>query len=108
MSLVGKPVVNRRILNYGSTGDEFIADASFACDGCGRMSVVTWTTSYDPSDKSWDDFGREGGGPQHYETARWSPEPSHQMEYPDVPDAIAGAATEAWTCHAVGATTAAR
>jgi len=103
MTPVGKPIVNRRRVRYGATEDEYIADAAYTCDGCKRMSVVTWTTSYDPNDSTWNDYGRDGG-PEPYENARWSPSPSHQMEFPDVPEAIAGAASEAWTCHAVGAT----
>lgn len=82
--------------------DKYIADAAFLCDGCGRMSVATWYTSYDPNDSRWRDYGRDGS-PEDYETARWSPPVGHQMEFPDVPQEIAEAAVEAWTCQVSGA-----
>jgi len=81
---------------YGGE-DKYIADAAFLCDGCGRMSVATWYTSYDPTDTRWRSYGRDGG-PEDHEDARWSPLPGHQMDFPDVPDEIAEAASEAWVC----------
>lgn len=81
----------------GGDGREYVADAAFLCDGCGRMSVATWYTAYDPNDSRWRDYGRDGS-PEDYETARWSPPVGHQMEFPDVPQEIAEAAAEAWTC----------
>lgn len=84
------------------SSDRYIADAAYVCDGCDRMSVVTWTTTYDPNDSRWRDYGRDGG-PEDYEDARWSPLPGHQMDFPDVPAVIAAAAREAWTCRVAGA-----
>lgn len=87
---------------YDDDDDKFIADAAFLCDGCGRMSVATWYTSYDPNDPVWRNYGRDGA-PEEYENARWSPPVGHQQSFPDVPAEIADAATEAWTCHVSGA-----
>lgn len=102
MTLAGRPIVNH-LRHVGPSQDKFIADAAYTCDGCGRMSVVTWRTHFDPTDTTWQGYGRDGG-PEPYENARWSPPPSHQREFPDVPDAIADAAAEAWACQAVGGT----
>lgn len=79
------------VLYYGGD-DRYIADAAFICDGCGRMSVATWLTSYDPADPTWKSYGRDGG-PEEYELVRWSPPVGHQKEFPDVPEPIASAAT---------------
>jgi hypothetical protein len=89
-------------LPYFMGEEAYVADAAFLCDGCGRMSVATWHTSYDPNDPTWDSFGRDGG-PEDYESARWSPPVGHQFSFPDVPDEIADAAGEAWACHVTGA-----
>ncbi|WPF83715.1 DUF4145 domain-containing protein [Sanguibacter sp. 4.1] len=101
MTPVGKPIVHR-VRTYGHD-ERWVADAAYTCDGCERMSVVTWTTSHDLSDRWLEDYGHNGG-PQDYEDARWSPPPGHDRSLPDVPDDIARAAAEAWLCHVVGAT----
>lgn len=80
-----------------------MADAAYRCDGCGRLSVVTWMTANDPAATAWERDGRHRG-PQPHEVAKWSPPPGHQVEFLDVPQAIASAATEAWTCRTVGGT----
>lgn len=103
MTIYGKPKVNN--IRHGGIGQydpKFIADAAYICDGCKRMSVVTWTTTYDPNHTRWNDYGR-GDGPEEYERYRWSPAPGHQMDFPDTPDQIAEAASEGWLCHASGA-----
>lgn len=100
MTPVGKPITKR--LNTFGGGDRWIADAAYTCDGCGRMSVVTWTTTHDLSDRWLEDYGHDGG-PQDYEEAIWSPAPGHGKGFPDVPEPIAKAATEAWLCRAAGA-----
>lgn len=86
-----------RLMTYGD--DQYIADASYTCDGCGRLSVVSWETSYDPNDARWKSYGRSGE-PEDYERAVWHPANGTQMRFPDVPEEIASAAAEAWTCHA--------
>lgn len=78
-------------------GGGYVSDAAYACDNCGRMSVVTWWTSYDPSETYRD------GEPQAYDRARWSPLPAIGRDFPDVPERIAAAASEACLCHSVGA-----
>jgi len=101
MTRVGAPLT-RRVSSFGS-GEQWIADAAYTCDGCHRMSVVTWTTTHDLSDRWLEEYGHDGG-PQNYEGARWSPSPGHNKEFPDVPAHIAGAASEAWLCYTSGAT----
>ncbi|WP_157520275.1 hypothetical protein [Nocardioides dokdonensis] len=85
-------------------GDGYVSDAAYRCDNpkCGRYSVVSWYTSYDPSDSY------RSGEPEDYDrTVIWSPPPTRRPEYPDVPDRIAAAAREAWLAHAHGAEVAA-
>ncbi len=93
MTLSGQIRVSR--LPYRDLGGErYVADAAFLCDGCDRMSVATWITSYDPRDSRWESYGRDGT-PEEHEEARWSPPAGHQVSFPDVPDGIAEAASEA-------------
>jgi hypothetical protein len=103
MTAVGKPVVERLVAFGTRQEDRWFADAAYTCDGCHRMSVVTWTTAHDLSDTWLKDYGHDGG-PQQYEDARWSPAPGNNKEFPDVPENIAKAAREAWLCHTAGAT----
>lgn len=100
MTLRAQPLVNP--LRYEPGGDKYIADAAYTCDGCNRMSVVTWMTSYDPNDTRWQNYGRDGG-PEEYESALWNPVPGHQQSFEDVPEDIALAASEAWQCQVAGA-----
>lgn len=100
MTRIGKPITTR-VVGYGRD-DKWFADAAYTCDGCGRMSVVTWLTSHDLDDHWLSEYGHDGG-PQEYEDARWSPPQGHTRTFPDVRDDIAAVAVEAWTCHTVGA-----
>ncbi|QTE30887.1 DUF4145 domain-containing protein [Pengzhenrongella sicca] len=77
--------------------DGYVSDAAYTCDNCGRLSVVTWWTSYDPSDSYRD------GEPQTYDRSRWSPLPAVSEDFPDVPEAIGAAASEVFLCQSVGA-----
>jgi len=77
-------------------GDGYVSDATYKCDNanCGRFSVVSWYSTYDPTD-SW-----RSSEPENYDNhVVWSPPPLRRPEYPDVPDHIASAAREAWLCH---------
>jgi hypothetical protein len=95
MTLSGQPIVTRD--QYYDR--RYIADAAFICDGCGRMSVATWVSRDDPTDRG---YGGDAG-PGSLDEAKWSPPRSHQKTFPDVPNEISDLATEAWTCHTVGA-----
>jgi hypothetical protein len=78
-------------------GSGYVSDAAYRCDNpkCGRYSVVTWRSSYDPSEHY------RSGEPEDYDrTVRWSPPPMRRPEYPDVPERIAAAARESWLAHA--------
>ncbi len=81
-------------------GDGYVSDAAYRCDNskCGRYSVVSWFTTYDPTEHY------RSGEPEDYDrTVRWSPPPITRPDYPDVPQFLAGAAREAWVCHGHGA-----
>lgn len=80
----------------------YIADASYRCDGCGRLSVVSWDMEEYPDDRMRRIFSRTIE-PESYETQHWYPVPGSQRSFEDVPDEIASAAREAWLCHSAGA-----
>lgn len=103
MTAVGEPVVRRLVGPRADHEEAWVADAAYVCDGCHHLSVVTWMTSHDLTNTWLADYGHDGG-PQPYEHATWFPIPGHNKEFPDVPEHIAVAATEAWTCHTAGAT----
>lgn len=89
------PDVKRR-----SFGSGYVTDAAYKCDNrkCGRYSVVSWYTDYDPSETY------RSGEPEEYDrTVQWSPPPLKRPEYPDVPEHVAVAARQAWVCHGHGA-----
>lgn len=87
---------------WGWGDRKYVADASYKCDGCGRLSVVSWITTVGPYDATWKSYGRTGE-PESYETQHWYPVPGSQVSFEDVPDEIASAASEAWLCHSAGA-----
>jgi len=87
---------------WGYGDRAYVADATYKCDGCGRLSVVSWVTNHSPSDRTWSSYGRTGE-PEDYEDQRWYPTPRSQMDFPDVPEEIASAAEEAWLCRSAGA-----
>lgn len=96
--LLKEPLVAERShFMYGGSSNHYIADAAYTCDSCGRLSVVTWTTSSHPV------AYREIAEPGPYDNAVWSPAAGDFKEFPDVPAPIDSAASEAWRCHAVGA-----
>lgn len=76
----------------------YVSDAAYKCDSCGRYSVVSWYTDYDPSERY------RSGEPEDYDRhVLWNPPATHRPEYPDVPERIAAAGREAWLCFAHGA-----
>lgn len=80
--------------------EKYVVDAAYTCDSCHRLSVVSWVTGTHPDVRRME--GHDDG-PGSFDSARWSPTPGHQKEFPDVPDQIAQAAQEAWLCHVAGA-----
>ena len=81
-------------------GDGYVSDAAYRCDNanCGRYSVVSWYTTYDPSEQY------RSGEPELFDRrVTWSPPPTRRPDYPDVPARIAAAAREAWLAYAHGA-----
>lgn len=83
-------------------GDNYVSDAAYKCDNCGRYSVVSWYSTYDPTESY------RSGEPEDYDrSVVWSPPHVTRPEYADVPEHIANASREAWLCYAHGATVAA-
>ena len=83
-------------------GDNYVSDAAYKCDNCGRYSVVSWYSTYDPTESY------RSGEPEDYDrSVAWSPPHVTRPEYADVPEHIANASREAWLCYAHGATVAA-
>lgn len=84
-------------VQYGDRGlgERYTHDAAYSCANCGRYSVVTWRTTYDPRETY-----RSGEPESHDSLVHWSPSPVTRPAYLDVPDHIAKAAREAWLCHA--------
>lgn len=80
--------------------ESYVSDAAYRCDNseCGRFSVVTWYTPYDPTESY-----RSGEPESHDRRVVWSPPPTRQPDYPDVPPHIAYAAREAWKAYALDA-----
>lgn len=95
MTLHGKI---KSIEGWGSYDDEFLADAAFICDNCGRMSVATWVSRENPA-MACHDCPPSDGSPRDFETAVWNPKVGSQKTYPDVPERIAETAAEAQSCH---------
>lgn len=96
--LLKEPLVAQRsVYLYGGSSSQYTADAAYKCDNCGRLSVMTWTSSTDPTGYLSD------GEPAPYENPIWSPAAGDFKEFEDVPSPIDSAASEAWRCHAVGA-----
>ncbi|WP_213816196.1 DUF4145 domain-containing protein [Glaciihabitans sp. dw_435] len=62
------------------------------CANCTRLSVVNWIPSRSNSDE-----------PETTDTQIWSPEFVAGRDFPDVPEVIADAATEAYQCHSISA-----
>lgn len=69
------------------------------CLACERLSVCVWFVAYD------DTRGMSATyklGPREGEETLWIPLEGFQTDFPDVPEEIAKAATEAWRCHSAG------
>lgn len=92
--------LNRHPEVRGSSYQGYVSDAAYRCDNpkCGRFSVVSWYTDYDPSESY------RSGEPEDYDrSVIWSPPPVEHREYLDVPKHLQDAAREAWICLAHGA-----
>ncbi|MFE5309475.1 DUF4145 domain-containing protein [Isoptericola sp. NPDC056605] len=83
-------------ITRGQYHDRYVTDAAFTCDNCHRISVATWWSTDDPGRY------RDTVEPQSFDHPVWNPPPGAYREFPDVPEPIGSAATEAWYCHAAG------
>ncbi|ROR97799.1 uncharacterized protein DUF4145 [Salana multivorans] len=67
------------------------------CDNCGAMSIavqpLALASDYVAARRHIDDPDA---------TPRWLPERVYGKEFPDVPEQIAAAASEAWVCYSIG------
>jgi hypothetical protein len=70
-----------------------IRERAFTCDNCGRMNMLS---DMQPAQVSYSVRGPRG-------RTEWSPRHGETREFPDVPEHIAAAATEASLCLSVGA-----
>ena len=81
---------------------EYLVEAAFVCDSCDHMSICSWHLR----DYPYDLMGMvefRAGPDVEGEDVTWFPLEGHQQEFRDVPDKIAEAAAEAWTCYMAGA-----
>lgn len=76
-----------------SSYDIKIQEQAFKCDNCGRLNLHS---SVHPQRVSYTVGGFHGSD-------EWLPRPLDRREFPDVPDHIAGGASEATLCLSVGA-----
>ena len=113
----GQPVVHQIDLNNGWTA----LDEVFECDNCKRLSIrtTTYPTDIDIEDAIAEGAARRGSDGKielveddlspAEDVDDWSPStrwyllPTMEEKFPDVPDAVAAAATEATLCLSVGA-----
>jgi hypothetical protein len=77
----------------------YISDQAFICDACRRLNICTWTSIY-PDEPEPPNADKSSLQPR---TICWNPSPTTFEYFPDVPEAIASAATEATLCLSVGA-----
>lgn len=77
-------------------GKQYLLDAPYVCANCKRMSVATWAAHEVPT-------SNPDAHPTERETAIWSPAHVEGQEFPDVPDELASAASEAYRCHSIAA-----
>jgi hypothetical protein len=78
-----------------------MAEAPFTCDYCHRLSIGIGRTINDPND-----YNEEGGRWEWAASSAnvsWVPKVGVGREYPDVPEHIAPAASEAHECQSIGA-----
>ncbi len=75
--------------------DIYVLDSVFRCDNCGRLSVCSTVGRFN--------HNIFDGDLEDSTTSRWYPLPTTEVEFPDVPDHVAAAATEATLCLSVGA-----
>lgn len=87
----------------GTEQDDFasIDQHAHTCDHCGRITIATILdgTSYTPTQPNPQRFEGDHG----YVFVEWTPQHTPHTTYPDVPEHIAAAATEATLCLSVSA-----
>jgi hypothetical protein len=86
---------------YSPGGAEATAEAPFTCDHCHRLSIGIGRTQSDPND--YTDHDSRWGWSEYEPGVKWAPKVGVGREYPDVPEHIAAAASEAHECQSIGA-----
>lgn len=85
-------------ISYGNMGDQYdqyLKQSAFTCDNCGRMSIGTYTDPSQPNNvEGWLD---------EQDSLGWLPVHVAKVPFPNVPNHIADAATEATLCLSFGA-----
>ena len=79
------------VKDYFGGGQRFVYSHAFACDSCGLFTVVAWRGS---------EYHTE---PEYFNDPEWYPQPVSRKEFPDVPEHIATAGSEAHACLGIGA-----
>jgi Domain of unknown function (DUF4145) len=86
------------IWSYQNTA---MAEAPFTCDNCHRLSIGIGRTISDPNDYNEEDGRWEWAASSA--NVSWVPKVGVGRGYPDVPEHIATAASEAHECQSIGA-----
>lgn len=79
-------------------GERYLIQAAFSCQNCGFLSIAISSWHADPRYDRSVDIDRLFSG-----EVKWLPGYGVGKSYPDVPDHIASAASEAHQCRSVGA-----
>ncbi|GAA1428459.1 hypothetical protein GCM10009616_08110 [Microlunatus lacustris] len=97
-------VVGQRRPEPGSDSADILA-ALFACDECAYPSIAVAARRHSQGGSAEDDDWLDGRtGPYEMPPDRlWLPQQPISKDFPDVPAHIADAASEAYSCHSIGA-----
>ena len=93
--------VNVRWGPYQPGGRQAFVEAPFTCDNCRRLSIAMGLTQSDP--EAYTDHDSRWGWADYESGVKWVPKVGVAREYPDVPEHIAAAASEAHECQSIGA-----
>lgn len=99
MTLVGSPVAS--VTNPYPAIDQVYA--LFQCDHCGVPSIGTTNVAADPSTSAEHAFRRALLNPNDTDFFHWIPQAGVGKSFPDVPEHIAAAASEAHACQSIAA-----
>jgi hypothetical protein len=87
---------------YGRPSNALV-EAPFTCDNCRRLSIGIGMSDHDPSNAPGNDIDGRWGWSENPGGLNWLPLAGVARDYPDVPEHIAPAASEAHACQSIGA-----